>query len=201
MFRIIAAGAREKKTMRISDDRYSRDRQRLDLALRFIHHEARTRTIRMWTGLTDDRIRKLYRSYVADDGSQVTRHRGKSPQQISYFVRTPVMRQEASVLASVCYLLGVMPPSQVADATRHLPGMQRGEALCDAFETYRMLVPSPRISFEHAVFLVTALARGDELRAALCADCTGVIVVDRFGTEARRCLSCEHSRQGRLPLE
>ena len=29
--------------MRISDDRYSRDRFRLDLALRFIRHEARTR--------------------------------------------------------------------------------------------------------------------------------------------------------------
>lgn len=45
--------------MRVSDDRYSRDRQRFDLALRFIHHEARTRTIRVWTGLTDDRIRKV----------------------------------------------------------------------------------------------------------------------------------------------
>jgi hypothetical protein len=98
----------EKNNMRVSDDRYSRDRQRLDLALRFIHHEARTRTIRTWTGLTDDRIRKLYRSYVADDNtSQVARHRGKSPQQVAFFVRTPVMRQEASVLASVCYLLGV----------------------------------------------------------------------------------------------
>jgi hypothetical protein len=47
------------KKMRISDDRYSRDRLRLDLALRFIHHEARTHTIRAWTGLTDDRIRKV----------------------------------------------------------------------------------------------------------------------------------------------
>ena len=46
--------------MRISDDRYSRDRLRLDLALRFIQHEARTHTIRAWTGLTDDRIRKVY---------------------------------------------------------------------------------------------------------------------------------------------
>jgi hypothetical protein len=187
--------------MRVSDDRYSRDRQRIDLALRFIHHEARTRTIRTWTGLTDDRIRKLYRSYVADDSScSVTRHRGKSPQQIAFFVRTPVMRQESSVLASVFYLLGVMPPSQVADAVRCLPGMQRGEALCDAFETYRMLVPSPRISFEHAVFLVTALARGDELKASLCSDCMGLIVVDRFGAGQRHCLSCEHSRQGRLQL-
>ncbi len=187
--------------MRVSDDRYSRDRQRIDLALRFIHHEARTRTIRTWTGLTDDRIRKLYRSYVADDTSgQITRHRGKSPQQTGFFVRTPVMRQEASVLASVYYLLGVMPASQVSDAARHVPGMQRGEALCDAFETYRMLVPSPRISFEHAVFLVTALARGDELKASLCSDCRGLIVVDRLGAGQRHCLSCEHSRQGRLPL-
>ena len=187
--------------MRISDDRYSRDRLRLDIAMHFIQHEARTRTIRQWTGLTDDRIRKLYRSYVADDAAcGVTRHRGKSPQQIAFFVRTPVMRQESSVLASVFYLLGVMPPSQVADAVRCLPGMQRGEALCDAFETYRMLVPSPRISFEHAVFLVTALARGDELKASLCTDCVGLIVIDRFSAGQRRCLSCEHSRQGRLPL-
>jgi len=64
-----------------------------------------------------------------------------------------------------------------------------------------MLMPAPRISFEHAVFLVTALARGDELRAVLCADCMGLIVIDRLGTDARRCLSCEHSRQGRLPLD
>jgi hypothetical protein len=44
--------------MRITDDRYTRDRLRLDLALRLIRHEARTRTIRSWTGLTDDRIRE-----------------------------------------------------------------------------------------------------------------------------------------------
>jgi hypothetical protein len=44
--------------MRVSDDRYTRDRERLDLALRLIHHEARTFTIRQWTGLSDDRIRK-----------------------------------------------------------------------------------------------------------------------------------------------
>jgi hypothetical protein len=51
--------------MRISDDRYSRERQSLDLALRFLRHEARTQTIRTWTGLTDDRIRNLYRSYMS----------------------------------------------------------------------------------------------------------------------------------------
>jgi hypothetical protein len=39
--------------MRISDDRYSRDRSRFDIAVQFIRHEARTHTIRDWTGLSD----------------------------------------------------------------------------------------------------------------------------------------------------
>ena len=187
--------------MRISDARYSRDRLRFDLALRFIQHEARTSTIRLWTGLTDDRIRKLYRSYIADDGGEeVIRHRGKSPQQATFFTRTPAMRQETAVLASVCYLLGVMPASRVADAQRALPGMQRGEALCEAFETYRRLVAAPRISFEHAVYLVTALARGDEIAATLCSDCRGLIVVDRYATPGRRCGNCEETAQGKSLL-
>ena len=46
--------------MRIHDDRYNRDQLRHEVALAFIRHEARTHTIRVWTGLTDDRIRKLY---------------------------------------------------------------------------------------------------------------------------------------------
>jgi hypothetical protein len=188
--------------MRITDDRYSRDRQRFDLALRFIRHEARTRTIRTWTGLTDDRIRKLYRSYVEEDaGTALARHRGKSPQQTSFFTRTPRMRQETAILASVCYLLGATPVIRMPDAQRQLPGMYRGEALCEAFDTYRRLIPAARISFEHAVFLVTALARGDDLRAITCADCRGLIVIDRFCVDYRYCLACDESRQGKLPLD
>ena len=45
--------------MRVSDDRYSRDLHRMDLARRMIRLEARTFTIRQWTGLSDDRIRKV----------------------------------------------------------------------------------------------------------------------------------------------
>jgi hypothetical protein len=46
--------------MRISEDCYARERLCLQLALRFLEHEARTHTIRAWTGLSDDRIRKIY---------------------------------------------------------------------------------------------------------------------------------------------
>jgi hypothetical protein len=107
------------------------------------------------------------------------------------------MREETAILASVCYLLGVMPGTRVPDA-RALPGVQRGEALCEAFETYRHLVRSPRISFEHAVYLITALARGEELSATLCSDCRGLMVVDRYAVPQRRCAGCERSLQGDL---
>ena len=60
--------------MRISDDRYTHERQRLDCALRFLRLEARTQTIRVWTGLTDDRIRNLYRSYISRGTRFVPRH-------------------------------------------------------------------------------------------------------------------------------
>lgn len=187
--------------MRTHGSRYNRDLQRHDLALRFIQHEARTRTIRTWTGLADDRIRKLYRSLMFEGPATPVRHRGKSPQQAGYFVRTCEMRQETAVLASVCYLLEVVPPGYVADASRSVPGVRRGEALCAAFETYRRLLPDSRISFEHAVFLVLSLARGDELRATSCTDCSGLIVIDRYSPAARRCMACDDSAQGRLAFD
>jgi hypothetical protein len=177
--------------MRVSDDRYSRDRQRIDVALRFIRHEARTHTIRAWTGLTDDRIRKLYRSYLCGSGEAVVaRHRGKSPQQVSFFTRTTRVREESAVFASLCSLLGVVPSRQIADAARTLPGVARGELLCQAFEAYRALVMSPQISFEHAVFLVTALACGEELELAGCDDCGSLYVADRLALRGTRCPHC-----------
>src|ERR1700679_331064 len=95
--------------MRVSDDRYTRGRQRLDLALRLIHHEARTFTIRQWTGLSDDRIRKLYRSYVMSDApSGVLRHRGKSPRQAAFFFRNPEVSFEAAQLSSLLVLHGLL---------------------------------------------------------------------------------------------
>src|SRR5262245_61166652 len=108
--------------MRISDDRYSRDRLRLDLALRFMRHEARTHTIRKWTGLSDDRIRKLYREYLERSRSQVSRHRGKSPGQANYFTRTPRVQQESAVLASLYCMLGALPPATEAEVDPPVPG-------------------------------------------------------------------------------
>lgn len=183
--------------MRISDDRYSRDRLRLDLALRFIHHEARTHTIRAWTGLTDDRIRKLYRTYLCEAGGvRVARHRGKSPRQAAYFTRSLRMRREAAVFASVSSLFGLISPRPVSfgRGAQPAPTVARGALLCEAFETYRALVGEPQISFEHAVFLIGALDAGDELRVAHCRDCAGVLVTDRLALRTPVCNECATTR-------
>lgn len=188
------------KDMRISDDRYSRDRLRLDLALRFIHHEARTHTIRAWTGLTDDRIRKLYRTYLQEaGGSGVARHRGKSPRQAAFFTRSLRMRREAAVFASVSSLFGLITHGirgNADSAALPAPTVARGALLCEAFEAYSALVFEPQISFEHAVFLLGALHAGDELRVTHCRDCTGVLVTDRLALRTPVCNDCSGGRAG-----
>ena len=88
LFQNVATTTATLPPMRISDDRYHRERLRMELALRFLRYEARTQTIRAWTGLSDDRIRKLYRSYLGEAQRLLPRHRGKSPHQTAYFTRS-----------------------------------------------------------------------------------------------------------------
>lgn len=176
--------------MRISDDRYSRDRLRLDVAIWFIRHDARTRTIRQWTGLTDDRIRKLYHSYLQGGGGRLTRHRGKSPQQAGYFMRTARLRDEASALAGLCCLVGLLDGHCDNPLLRAAPGVGRAASLCRAYDGYRAVVSTPAIGFEHAVLLVKALTRGSELRLGNCHDCGALLVVDSLGLRPARCTLC-----------
>jgi Flagellar transcriptional activator (FlhC) len=182
--------------MRISEDRYDRDRQRLELALRFLTHEARTQTIRHWTGLSGDRIRKLYRSYLGRAACYVPRHRGKSPHQAAYFTRSLRIQQETAVLASLFSLEGLVPPEPSPAAATALPDIRRGNSLCAAFESYATLIPTASISFEYAVFLADCLARGDQLRLGRCCECGGMIVVERFPIREKRCQHCAGARGG-----
>jgi hypothetical protein len=119
-----------------------------------------------------------------------TRPRGKSPQQSAYFTRSAELKQESSLLASVCSLLGVLPRTGAPGDRQALANLSRGELLCQAFEVYRELVADPRISFEHLVFLVSALTGGEELQLANCELCGALTVVDRFSFKARRCPHC-----------
>jgi Flagellar transcriptional activator (FlhC) len=175
--------------MRVSDDRYTKDRRRLDLALRLIRHEARTFTIRQWTGLSDDRIRKLYRSYVLDHGDRhVFRHRGKSPRQAAFFFRNTELNFQAAQLASLFVMYGLVSGSNSRLEPRfRLGSLESGALLCQAFEAYLELHAPAGISFEHAWFLLLALARHDEVGISRCDLCGGMRLRDLL---ARRRLAC-----------
>ncbi|MGA3159480.1 MAG: hypothetical protein ABSE43_18135 [Steroidobacteraceae bacterium] len=178
--------------MRVSDDRYTRDLQRLDLALRLIRHEARTFTIRQWTGLSDDRIRKAYRSYCQHGAAAaVTRHRGKSPRQAAFFFRNPDVTFHAAQLASLFLIYGLVDASSGALKPRYRVGSwESGMLLCQAYEDYLELHVPVSISFEHAWFLLLALARRDEVGMTRCAHCGGLQLRDLLARHKQTCANC-----------
>jgi hypothetical protein len=181
--------------MRITDDRYSRDTARMDLAVRLIRLEARTRTIQRWTGLSDDRIRKLYRSYLRDNKSNVRRHRGKSPQRSGVFLGTGRTARHATALAALLSALGAVPPNnnggRSANKERVVRTMLPGELICDAYEAYCTLLPSREIGFEHAILLATAISTGRELTLSGCRHCAAPVLTDAITIRLPSCERCE----------
>lgn len=172
--------------MRITESRYNRDRRRHDLAMRLLALEARTLTIRLFTGLTEDRVRKLYRSYVREE-TPVRRRRGRSPRQAGYFLRAPGVANDTRALASTLVLFGAI---RVRPELRQAPSLDHGHRLCDAYETYREVMRAPLIDFEHSELLAHTLARGDDLRSVVCRGCGALNVLERDGRLTPRCCAC-----------
>jgi hypothetical protein len=178
--------------MRITDERYHRDRLRYDLALRMIGYEARTCTIRHWTGLSDDRIRRLYKTYVEyESPTPVRRHRGKSPQQPGYFLRTQATQFEATLLAIVLGSTGLLSGSRSRGGAR---GLEFGTRFCDAYETYLALSRQTTLSFEHACLLLHALERGEEICLWTCPRCSGPYLRDVLAIDRAACPLCRIKR-------
>src|SRR5258708_20882065 len=106
--------------MRVPEDRYTRDLRRINLAQRLIQHETRTQSICAWTGLSDERVRNLCRSY-GGGSMALQRHRGPSPTRLATFLRSPTLRSEASAIGGLACVLGVIPPRPVPDPRKALP--------------------------------------------------------------------------------
>lgn len=179
--------------MRLTDDRYATERSQFELALRMIRHEARTRTIRECTGLSDDRIRKLYATYFRDTGStDVRRRRGKSPRQVMRFVKTPANQLQATLLVTL-FCSGLLLR---LDENNHVvpcwprPDVEFGHRLCRAFETYLLIYDTPSLSFEWAWNLLHSIAYNDELYLAECAACRGYYVQDAYALDNKTCPAC-----------
>lgn len=182
--------------MRLTDNRYASERSQFELALRMIHHEARTRTIKACTSLSDDRIRKLYTTYFRDTGvTSIKRRRGKSPQQVSLFVKSPLNQLEATTLIALfcaSLLLRIDSVNKV-HACWPRPDVEFGHRVCRAFETYQLLHPQPKLSFEWAWNLLQSISRNDELFLAVCSACHSGYVQDSYALDHRICPSCEIS--------
>jgi hypothetical protein len=177
--------------MRISDHRYFRDVRKYNLAMRLIHHEARTGTIRNWTGLSGRCIRNLFRSYMHDpvDGC-ASRHRGPSPHMVELLLKSSQMRADVALLASLFCLLDLIPLRPLQSVRRELPNVVRGEQLCRVFEMFRELMPSSNITLEHALLLVMRLIQRKELELGKCESCGALIVIDLHGEAGKSCGLC-----------
>jgi hypothetical protein len=177
--------------MRISEDRYSRDLRRLNLAQRLIRHEVRTQWIRAWTGFSERRVLSLFRAYEKTQGS-VRRHRGPAPFKATALLRSLTLRKEASAIGALARVLDVVPGKR-----RDRGGLEMGEGLCQVFEFYRQLVPQSQFTMDQFIRLVMALADADELEIGHCGVCHGALLLDRLGADRRICPTCREDSTGR----
>ena len=185
--------------MRVSNDRYSRDLSSIDVARRMLSYEARTQTIRAWTGLTGDRVRNLARSHGTETSRAARRLRGPSPSCLPALLATARARQEAGAAAGLCRVLGVFPDEPVPNARTGLPGLARGQRLLAAFDIFREVIPQARLTLEHLVLLVFAMAEGKSWGLDHCTRCHATILMDRDAMHARRlCGFCEAAKESEV---
>ncbi len=177
--------------MRLTDDRYAGEKAQFELALRMIRHEARTRTIRECTGLSDDRIRKLYATYFVDR-TDIRRRRGKSPRQVQRFVKNPVNQLQATTLVALfcaSFLIRIDEDDKV-HACWPRPDVEFGHRLCRAYETYLVLHDDATLNFEWAWNLLQCISYNDELYLANCVGCDARYVQDAYALDRKTCPTC-----------
>lgn len=177
--------------MRVTEDRYRRDRRAFDLAWRLVLLGARTGTIARWTGIAARRVRAFRRSYGAESKhSGLVRPRGRSPQRIQLLLRSPRHRQDAVELACLLRAAGVLPISAFESGRRPFPNIERGEVLCNAFESLKVNCCDSIVTIEQAFLLFAALATGDEIDFAQCTRCGHKAIIDRLQALPQRCDRC-----------
>jgi hypothetical protein len=180
---------------------HDEQRDRLEVAVRMIGHEARTCTIKVCTGLSDDRIRRLYATHFKDDPN-VRRQRGKSPSRTRVFVKNSMYQCEAGTLVAVFAAFDIIrlaTSGRVVNLLESSP-LLLGRRLCLAYETYLELHAHAvrHLSFERAFSLLRALISGEELVLMACRECQGLYVHHLLEVDPGRCACCKLT--GRAPL-
>lgn len=175
--------------MRVTDNRYRSERGQFELAMRMIRHEARTNTISYLTGLSDDRIRKVYDTYFRNAEGTIRRRRGKSPTQIGPLIESPQRALESGVLTHLLHRAGLFTAgSGVQPRLRR--SIALGQRFCDCFEAYLCIVPGPTLTFEWSWNLLLNMRSGEELGLRLCEGCGTLHLQDRLAVPVTACPVC-----------
>lgn len=172
------------------DTHSSQETDRIGVAMRMIGFEARTRTIRLSTKLTDDQIRRLYRHYMRSGvAAKTSRHRGRSPTQALQFTRNTQTQLESSILASVItshgLLKGLRPKPWLTN------NLHYAHRFCIAYARYIELAEYEPLNFEQAWYFARMLAARSELFLQRCKHCSSHYIGDTHTVLKRDCPLCK----------
>lgn len=163
---------------------------RFAVALRMLLFEARTRTIRLATGLSDEQIRRLY--HQAGISAASSRHRGRSPSNVLQYTRTLAAQLESSIVAGVLVKHGLLkgrrPRAWLHD------GLQYAQRFCDAYAEYLRMAHHDALNFEQCWYLARGLAARGALYLQHCVRCAGYFVRDNSTVLRNQCPLC-HLRE------
>ncbi len=180
------------KIMTTTSLRYMREKGQIELALQMIAYEARTHTIRGCTGLSDDRIRRLYSTYFKDvKGTPVRRQRGKSPTRTAIFMRNLETQRQSATLAALLVQFGLLPRYSVHAPLMATRGIAYGTRFCRAYSMYVAICQKPEFCFERSWALCDALQNGEELVVLSCGQCSGLFVHDALSLKRLICPCCQ----------
>jgi Flagellar transcriptional activator (FlhC) len=167
------------------------DAVRFAVAVRMIEFEARTRTIRLATRLSEDQIRRLYRQ--AGLATTSPRHRGRSPTSATQYTRSFAAQLESSIFSGVLVKHGLLkgrrPKPWLHD------GLHYAQRFCDAYAEYQHIAHQAILSFEQAWFLARSLAAHGELYLQRCAKCVSHFVRDTSTVLKHHCPLCQLREQ------
>lgn len=184
--------------MRLSEFSYSRDLLSFNVAVRMLRQDARTRTISAWTGISAERVRKLWMGQRREGSHRLPRReRGPTPSHLEAVLKSESLRSEAAAVAGVCRMLEVVPPERWPTARGAVALLVKGEQVLSARELFQDIIPRRRLTFEEWLLLLHSLADGTAWSVARCERCPAMVVVDRLTLASALCEACQHKRRSK----
>lgn len=161
------------------------------VALRMLKFEARTRTIRLAAGLSEEYIRRLY--HKAAIAKTTSRHRGRSPSSVAQFTRNHAAQLESSIMSGVLITHGLLKGRR-PKPWLHI-GLQYARLFCDAYADYLHLAQGEALNFEQAWYFARCLAARGEIYLQHCGRCTSHFVRDTSTVLKHQCPVCQQREQ------